>query len=349
MLLGAALVTPRTTRPATNRTGRHGRKTRTRIVRSLRQLDEDRSKNHLLILGLGYAGTALANYFAHEEPGWTVAGTTRDTTKDHPRLNTYPMHDSIRIHRNIDFREKSLHSWDATEWHNVTHIISTIPPPTPMSTTSYQDPVLESLIQRDATCFPQLNWIGYISTTSVYGNHHGDRVWEHSEIKQTPSHRYEAEQQWMERVNAHIFRCGGIYGPYRNVLNSIEASLDKTRNLSESQKMRRRRAATFRCHVYDLCQSIKHSIMRPNPGTIYNIVDDDPSSRREVEEYAYKKYFGDVPWDIFDREPLLPPEKLVMNTKMKKELQVALEFPTYKDGLDAIVVDNDLRPFTYTL
>lgn len=296
-------------------------------------------RNHILVLGLGYSGTALANYIAHTRPEWSVTGTTRCNTADGLR---YPIHDSVRVLEDVHFGQDSVCDWDTMDCGMTTHIVSTIPP---ARVGNSPDPVLESIMQHKSTAFPSVEWTGYVSTTSIYGNHDGCPVWEESEIKETGSPRYAAEQQWVQCLGAHIFRCGGIYGPYRSVMNSIRASLIEEKELSNTQKARQGRAVTFRCHVYDVCQSIEHSIERPRPGAIYNIVDDDPSSRRDVEKYAYNKYFGiESP---HRNEPLLPPEKMVMNTRMKDELQVILQYPNYKQGLDALELHNDLRPFTF--
>lgn len=314
---------------------------------------QNSSCKHILILGLGYAGSALANYIAHSQPGWTVTGTTRGTRKDGIK---YPIYDGVKVLEHVDFRPESIYSWESYcgDFGLVSHIVSTIPPPrTTLQHGPCDDPVLESIIRHDGSAtFPQVEWIGYMSTTRVYGNRQGSPVWEDSEITDFGDsgsrQRFVVEQQWLHRANAHIFRCGGIYGPYRSVLDTLRTSLGNGKQLSEQQKARRRRAATFRCHVYDVCQSIEHSMQRPHPRAVYNIVDDDACSRRDVENYAYTRYFGyKTPPSRDNDGPLLPPEKMVMNTRMKKELHVCLEYPTYKHGLDALALHNDLRPFTY--
>lgn len=319
-----------------------GTQRRTVLVVHSHQYPGDCSRQrekHILILGLGYTGSALANYIAHTRPEWSVTGTTRCNTVD---TLQYPIHESVRVLDGVHFGQESIFSWDTIDCDMITHIVSTIPPIGGGS--SSPDPVLTSVMQHRNAAFSNIVWAGYISTTSIYGNHNGDPVCEDSEIKETTSPRYAAEQQWIQCLGAHIFRCGGIYGPYRSVLDSIRAS---QKSLSDAQKTRRRRAVTFRCHVYDVCQSVEHSIERPCPGgAMYNIVDDDPSSRRDVEKYAYNTYFRMEPPHTND-QPLLPAEKMVMNTRMKDQLQVTLQYPTYKHGLDALVFHNDLRPFTF--
>jgi len=81
--------------------------------------------------------------------------------------------------------------------------------------------------------------------------------------------------------------------------------------------------------------------MYSNPGSVYNVVDDDPAPRWEVEAYAASLMDYPVPSRDMDMDP---PEKHVMNERIKKELQVRLVFPSYKQGLDAIVA-GDMRPF----
>lgn len=81
--------------------------------------------------------------------------------------------------------------------------------------------------------------------------------------------------------------------------------------------------------------------MRPNFGAVYNIVDDDPAPRWEVEEYAASLLQCNAPPREIDMDP---PDKVVVNDRIKNELDVRLAFPSYTQGIDAIV-SGDVRPF----
>jgi nucleoside-diphosphate-sugar epimerase len=279
--------------------------------------------------GLGYTGVALANYVTHMHPGWTVLGTSRS---GRPKL---PIADSVHVVQSEN---------DVTMADSVTHILSTIPP-----LRDGRDPVLDHVVnkyiyQSDS----EKPWVGYVSTTSVYGNHGGQQVWEDSEIFNASSDRYRVEQSWFHEAHAHIFRCGGIYGPYRNVVTSLIQSAHGGGSIS--QKKRRQRSATARCHVYDVCQVIAASMIRnySGQGDVYNIVDDDCASRRVVEAYVFKNLWNSTMPSLQQSDSqndMAPPEKIVMNSKIKNDLGIVLKYPTYKDGLNAIILDNDTQPF----
>lgn len=278
----------------------------------------------------------MANHFSQKQ-GWKVTGTTRrDSHRSHP------IHDAVDIIPGVDFDGQMGRSTQYPPAKEVTHILSTIPPP---RVTEYSvDPVVYSMKQSmDANDLSRVQWIGYLSTTRVYGDHQGAPVWEDSELRDRASHhRYKAEQEWLEAFpQTHVFRCGGIYGPYRSVIESLPRPGNTSVPLRPSQRARQRRSKVARCHVYDICNVIEKSIMYSNPGSVYNVVDDDPAPRWEVEAYAASLMDYPVPSRDMDMDP---PEKHVMNERIKKELQVRLVFPSYKQGLDAIVA-GDMRPF----
>ncbi|GIL93212.1 hypothetical protein Vretimale_8166 [Volvox reticuliferus] len=81
----------------------------------------------------------------------------------------------------------------------------------------------------------------------------------------------------------HIFRLGGIYGPGRSVLDAVQREMSE---LSTSQQRRGRQRYTARCHVHDICAVLATSILKPRPGGVYNVVDDDSAPRTEVMSYA---------------------------------------------------------------
>lgn len=230
-------------------------------------------------------------------------------------------------------------------WDNVTHIVSTIPP----DKGSGIDPVLKNIFDSSLISKSQVKWIGYIGTTSVYGDHRGQFVTEDSKLLAQGSLRKQVDLAWQKlaiehNYPVHVFRCGGIYGPGRSMLDAV---LKMKKSETASQKARVLKRSVARCHVLDICSVIESSINIPRPGSIYNIVDDDPASRREVEGFV-RKLLGQpaaVGTESAAQQPLVAAEKIVMNQKIKAELGVVLHFPTYREGIEAIY-NGDIRPFT---
>lgn len=249
---------------------------------------------HVLILGLGYVGTALANRIASKHPDWTVTGTVRSpvssTTLSKQRAS-YPLDSRVE---KIEYGGVADH----VATHGITHVLSTIPPMTgntgcgPRAADGADHPLraLRALRSRRV-------WAGYVSTTSVYGDHGGAVVDEGSPL--VANGRNEVfiaeERAWYEceAFQADVFRCGGIYGPYRNVLDSLV----RTRG-SGTASRRRGKAITMRCHVLDVCRVIEKRMAAWEEGQVgnvqhgqrvYNIVDDDPIARQAVEDHVMSR------------------------------------------------------------
>lgn len=286
---------------------------------------------HLLVLGLGYTGCGVAQYFAAK--GWKVSGTCRGVSKRSMLQRQMPC-----VH---------VETWDALIresneklkcWDGVTHVLSTIPP----DRNSGADPVLQYVFDSTMMYTSQMKWIGYIGTTSVYGDHGGQFVTEDSKLLAQGNLRKKVDREWQKlaidhNYPVHIFRCGGIYGPNRSMLDAVLKKIE-----SATQKARLQKQAVARCHVLDICSVIESSMKIPRPGSVYNIVDDDPASRREVEGFA-RKLLGQPP--AIGMQRMVAAEKIVVNDKIKTELGVALHFPTYREGIEAIY-NGDTRPFT---
>lgn len=220
-----------------------------------------------------------------------------------------------------------------------THLLISIPP---ISTLS--DIVLikyGDLIKKQA---PYLKWIGYLSSTGVYGNHEGNWVSEESEcIPHTPTGvaRLKAEQAWFSfaqkhQLPLHLFRLSGIYGPGRNVFERLIRG--------KKHSVFKENLVFSRIHVEDIVTTLLTSIQLPNPLAIYNVSDDEPTPAHVVDQYAASLLHREpIPLIPFADAHLSPMEqefyannRRISNLKIKKELYIALNYPTYKEGLTQI-------------
>lgn len=162
------------------------------------------------------------------------------------------------------------------------------------------DPVLNANLSNFRSMIGErrskFQWLGYLSSTSVYGNHNGHWVDESSSLHETDTKgitRRGIERKWMDlwhryEIPVHIFRCGGIYGPGRNTVWNLWKPNDASFSPSQKEQRRRREKQryTARCHVLDICRALEASALAPTPGEIFNVVDDDPSSREDVAQFS---------------------------------------------------------------
>lgn len=285
------------------------------------------SGSGLLCFGLGYCGTALARTLGTD--GWRVTGTSRTLNKERPgnlALIRFPAsgEDNSRLRRAIS---------------EATHILSTIPP------TDSGDPVVRACGSLLANA-PHLVWVGYLSTTGVYGDTNGRVVDEESAIRPSGprgERRVKAEKQWLnlqarENLPVHVFRLPGIYGPARSAFDRLRRG--KARRIDKP-------GHTFnRVHVDDIVRTLIASMNRPNPGRIYNVCDDCPAEPANVTLYACQK-MGIAPPPVVSFEEAkksMSPMGLgfwsdnrrVSNARIKAELGVELIHADYKSGLNAI-------------
>ena len=277
-------------------------------------------KNSLFCFGLGFTAQALAKRMRSSK--WNISGTCR--AKD----------------RESSLKELSVYSFDGThateEIRNAltkaTHLLISIPPE------PSGDVVLKIFSSQIVEC-KNLQWIGYISSTGVYGDTQGEWVDESSPLQPKTElnvRRVEAEKNWLKIKPVIIFRCAAIYGPGRNLLVSVKQE--------RARRIEKPGLVFSRIHVEDLARTLEASINNPQPGEIYNVSDDKPSPPAETVEYACKLLNVKPP-------PLVPFEsaelskiargfyqtcKRVGNKKIKEELGVKLQYPDYRSGLDAI-------------
>lgn len=276
--------------------------------------------SRLFCFGFGYSARWLADLVREE--GWSVAGTCRSEEK--------------RAALAAEGIEPIQFGNAAAALEGATHILVSVPPG------EGGDPVLAACGDAIAD-LSGLEWLGYLSTTSVYGDHGGAWVTEDSAL--TPAtdrgrRRLAAEEGWLSLwrhrdVPVHLFRLSGIYGPGRSAIDAVRAG--------RAKRIDKPGQVFNRIHVADIARTLRASIARPNAGAAYNLADDHPVPSREVTEYACA-LLGTPP------PPLVPFEeaglsamarsfyaddKLVSNGRIKEELGVRLLYPGYRDGLNA--------------
>ncbi len=283
--------------------------------------------NHMLFLGLGYVAGHLARRLA--EKGWRISGTARDAE---------------------DVRRIAAEGWRAwpfdgrtplpqEAWEGVTHVLTSIPPD------ETGDPVLSVLGEDLAGRAATIRWIGYLSTVGVYGDHGG--AWVDEETPPAPvsergRRRLRAERLWLDLhartgLPVHVFRLPGIYGPGRSPLEKTREGRRKALVVKEGQVF-------SRIHVDDLARALLASMDHPRPGRIYNVVDDEPAPPHEVALYACRLLGIDPPPLVPFEEAELSPmarsfygeSKRVSNRRLKEELGWRPEYPTYREGLEAL-------------
>lgn len=221
---------------------------------------------------------------------------------------------------------------------NTTHILISIPP-------DNQGDLAFKHIKRILENKNSIKWLGYFSTTGVYGDHRGGWVNESSQLRtenKRSLNRILAENQYLElyknyNLPIHIFRLPGIYGPNRSVLGRIKKN--------EMKLIKTKRHFFSRVYVTDIAEAIYASINNITPGEIYNVTDDYPCSAIEVASYAYKILGIPIPpkinledKDVNDMTRSFYKEnKKVSNQKIKQRLKWYPRIKDYKQGLNEIL------------
>ena len=275
-------------------------------------------KNKFLVLGCGFSGSFFAKTI--RKLGYAALTSSRSENKD-PYSFVFNSEKGMIPKKEI--------------FDGVTHILSCIPPDK-----DGHDPVLGSLKNKLKSL--SLEWIGYLSTTGVYGNTKGDWV---SEIDQPNpfqkrSHkRLNCEKEWIESgLPVQIFRLPGIYGPGRSTLEAVRNK--KVRVISKKNQV------FSRIHVADITNAIIYLLQNKNSlkfHKIINIADDEPCSQIEVIQYCYDLLGLRMPKPILfeDAKEELSPiaqsfwmeNRRVSNKLLCETLGYKLIYRNYKIGL----------------
>ena len=276
------------------------------------------NKNKFLILGCGFSGSFFAKTV--RQLGCTALTSSRSENKD-PNSFIFNSENGIVPNEKI--------------FNGITHILSCIPPDN-----NGNDPVLGSL-KNKLKSLP-LEWVGYLSTTGVYGNTQGDWVSEADQPKplQNRSHnRLNCEREWIESgLPVQIFRLPGIYGPGRSTFEAIRTN--KIRVISKKNQV------FSRIHVADITNAIIYLLQNKNSlkfHQIINIADDEPCSQIEVIQYCYDLLGLQMPKPILfeDAKEKLSPiaqsfwmeNRRVSNKLLCATLGYKLIYKNYKVGL----------------
>ena len=280
----------------------------------------------LFVFGLGYVGAAFAN--ALRARGWAVAASARNPGQV----------EALRA-RGVEAVDPADRDAMARALTGVNAILITAPPGPDGC------PALESIVPAlaQAQAFP--DWIGYLSTTGVYGDFDGRWVFETSPLKAQSvegARRVGAERDWQEvgrgmGLTVAIFRLPGIYGPGRSALDRLRAG--------EGRRIVKPGQVFSRIHVDDIVLGLLASLDKPRAGGVYNLVDDEPAPPQDVMEHAARLLDVPVPPDLPFNELGLSPatrrfyaeNKRVSNARAKAELGWRPAYPTYREGLAAIL------------
>lgn len=288
--------------------------------------------NTLLSFGHGYSARTLARQLAPS--AWRIIGTTR-TPQKAEALRTEGTEPLVWPGSDISGALQAA-----------THLLISAAP------SEAGDPVLSALGDDIATAAPHLQWVGYLSTTGVYGDHQGGWVDETTPLTPATKRgqmRVTAEAAWQALaaetgLPLHIFRLAGIYGPGRGPFSKVRERTAR-RIIKPGQVF-------SRIHVDDIAQTLAASIARPNPGGIYNLCDDDPAPPQDVIGYAAELLDLPLPpavaYDSADLTPMArsfyAESKKVRNDRIKDELGVRLFYPDYRAGLRALLDVEPAKP-----
>jgi len=279
----------------------------------------------MLVLGHGYSAGFLTPLLLAE--GWQVSGTTRGDTARVAALGATPL------------------LWPGEETAIAGEIARTDAILISAGPEDGRDPALAAFGAEIARARPR--WLGYLSTTGVYGDHGGGWIDEGTPLvpaTRRGRERVAAEEAWQSLAAAHdlplhIFRLAGIYGPGRGPFAKVRAGTAR-RIVKPGQVF-------SRIHAEDLAQALLASIRSPSPGAVYNLCDDDPAPPEEVIAHAAELLGLPLPpAEDFATAEMTPmarsfyaESKRVSNARIKRELGIRLKYPDYRSGLAALLAE----------
>lgn len=258
----------------------------------------------ILIFGLGYAAGHLASRLTAR--GWNVVGTTRDSRGD-----------------SIAFADEAA---VLAALRSATHVLSSVPPADGV------DPVL--MRYGEAIALAPARWVGYLSSTGVYGDAGGAWVDESAPVIGRRPDRNAADAAWQQlRGDVSVFRLPGIYGPGRSMLDRIGEGRAHRIALPDQ--------VFSRVHIDDIASGVIASF--GGPAGVYNLADDEPCHQNRLVEWGCAMLGAPLPpLQSLDAAGLSPAARAfyaenrrVANGRAKRLLGWTPGYPTYREGLAA--------------
>jgi nucleoside-diphosphate-sugar epimerase len=283
---------------------------------------------HLLVFGLGFAAGAICKQVHKRFDRITVTNrSVIDAAND--------------AYRHLVFDGTNLSDELAQAITTASHILVSIGP-NDKSDNGGGDPVINACEQVLNTA-EKLEWIGYLSTVGVYGNHDGKWVDEDTICRPVSTRsklRLAAEGSWRDiaknsSVPLTIFRLSGIYGPARNALVNIEKG--------RSRRLVKKGQVFNRIHRDDIANAVERAIEIKADG-IFNITDDEPAPPQDVVAYVHHLRGIEPPPEIdFETADITPmarsfygENKRVSNARSKSVLGMQYAWPDYRKAFDAM-------------
>lgn len=282
---------------------------------------------HIMFFGFGFCAAALAPHLARD--GWQMSATTRDQARA-PALSEAGVTPLVL----------GDYASDMLDMDSYSHVLVSAPPAPDGS-----DPAFDFLAPRlHETRSAQTHWIGYLSTTGVYGDHDG--AWIEEDTPPGPlgargARRVAAEQKWSDfgaasDIAVQHFRLAGIYGPRRNALTSLRAGT--------ARRINKPGQVFSRIHVADIAQILFAALHCDIGARNFSVCDDEPAPPADIVTYA-AELLGLEPPPIQDFETadlsdmarsFYSENKRIRNNRIKDELGVSLLYPSYREGLSAL-------------
>lgn len=284
--------------------------------------------HHLFCFGFGFTAASLARQLSAQD--WTATGSSTSAAGAE-RI------DAVGA-KGLVFDGATPGPAIDEALSAATHVLLSIPPG------SHGDPALLHHGETIAGS-PSIRWIGYLSTVGVYGDHQGravDETTPPAPISERGSRRLAAEQAWLDlgrraRKQVQVFRLPGIYGPGRSALDSVREGTAK-RIVKPGQVFNR-------IHVDDIVGTLALAVTGRGRHEVYNVSDDEPCPPQDVIVYAAKLLGVPPPPEVPFEEAKLSPmaasfyaeSKRVTNARAQADLGWTPRFPTYREGLAAIL------------
>jgi nucleoside-diphosphate-sugar epimerase len=285
----------------------------------------------LLVFGLGYTGSAVAR--AAVAAGFDVTATSRDPA----RVTAIPGVRIVRFAAAADVLTRA------------THVLATAPPPGDGAEEGDGiDPVLDSY-GTTLGAAERLRWVGYLSTTGVYGDRDGgwvDEATPPAPVQDRSRRRRAAELAWTalaDRMAVDLFRVAGIYGPGRSPLDDLRAG--------RARRVIKPGHAFGRIHRDDIAAAVLAAMSRPAPPgvRVFNLNDDEPAETALVVEEAARLLGVAPPPEVpFEQasagmsamgRSFWQESRRVSSAATQATLGLRWRYPSFREGLRAILVE----------